>query len=320
MNPAKIDYQDILSMARPVAGTSMECQHRTASSENWGSYEEKVFHHDHFQVREVIAVFKSDCVLSIQDADFAESVNIILPLTGSVSCSCPSLRLRFELGSKRHHQLYVPASDFEWRMSQKVRLFHVKVDRQYFINLLSHAETWSAALRGKLMRKEPVYRGEGMVCPPMQHILHDILNAKVSGFLKKMFVGAKVLSFIALHLNHMKDGPRAAQYTLKKNDKAILAAIHRDLADRFKEEHSLRRLSRVYGLNECALKKGFKSLYGTTIFNYLSELKMDYARHLLLEEGKLIREVSREVGYKNPHHFSVAFKRKFGMNPVLLRQ
>jgi AraC family transcriptional regulator, transcriptional activator of the genes for pyochelin and ferripyochelin receptors len=33
-----------------------------------------------------------------------------------------------------------------------------------------------------------------------------------------------------------------------------------------------------------------------------------------------VREVSREVGYKNPHHFSTAFKKKFGLNPVLLRQ
>ncbi|HEX8038108.1 MAG TPA: AraC family transcriptional regulator [Chryseosolibacter sp.] len=320
MNPTKIDYQDILSMARPVAGTSADCEHWTASSERWGSYQEKVFHHDHFQVREIIAGFKTECILSVRDADLAECVNIILPLSGSVSCSYLSLGLKFELGSKRHHQLYIPASAFEWRMSQKVRLFHLQVDRAYFISLLSHGESWSAALRGKLIRKEVVYRGEGVACPPMQHILHDLLHAQVSGYLKKMFIEAKVLSFIALHLNHMKDVPRAAQYTLKKNDKAILATIHRDLADRFKEEHSLRQLSKVYGLNECALKKGFKSLYGTTIFNYLSELKMDHARHLLLEEGKLIREVSREVGYKNPHHFSAAFKRKFGMNPVLLRQ
>ena len=320
MNPAKIDYQDILSMARPVAGTSVDCEHWTASSEHWGSYEEKVLRHDHFQIREIIAGFKGERVLSVKDTDLAQSVNIILPLSGSVSSSYPSLGLKFELGSKRHHQIYVPVSAFEWSLSQNVRLIHVKVDREYFISLLSHRESWSAALRGKLIRKEIVYRGDGVVCPPMQHILHDILNAQVSGYLKKMFVEAKVLSFIALHLNHMKDGPRAAQYTLKKNDKTILAAIHRDLADRFKEEHSLRQLSRVYGLNECALKKGFKSLYGKTIFNYLSELKMDHARRLLLEEGKLIREVSREVGYKNPHHFSAAFKRKFGMNPVLLRQ
>jgi AraC-like DNA-binding protein len=41
---------------------------------------------------------------------------------------------------------------------------------------------------------------------------------------------------------------------------------------------------------------------------------MDKAK-LLLKEGKPVREVAFEVGYKNAHHFTTAFKKKFGYLP-----
>jgi AraC-like DNA-binding protein len=46
---------------------------------------------------------------------------------------------------------------------------------------------------------------------------------------------------------------------------------------------------------------------------------MEDARRLLLEGEKTISEVSYWVGYKNPAHFTVAFKQYFGMLPSAIR-
>ena len=75
-----------------------------------------------------------------------------------------------------------------------------------------------------------------------------------------------------------------------------------------------------FGLNEFKLKKGFKELFGTTVFDYLYDLKMEYAKQLLAADEVLVNEVSGMVGYRNPNHFSTAFKRKYGMNPTQLRK
>jgi AraC-like DNA-binding protein len=79
------------------------------------------------------------------------------------------------------------------------------------------------------------------------------------------------------------------------------------------------RFHYAIGLNDFKLKKGFKELFGTTVFSYLNELKMDYAKRLILDEKKTIYEVAMTLGYSEPHHFYAAFKRRFGYSPGELK-
>ena len=46
---------------------------------------------------------------------------------------------------------------------------------------------------------------------------------------------------------------------------------------------------------------------------------MERAQAMLVEEGMTVAEVSERVGYKNPQHFSTAFKRKYGYPPKALK-
>ncbi|MEX2568569.1 MAG: helix-turn-helix domain-containing protein [Cyclobacteriaceae bacterium] len=46
---------------------------------------------------------------------------------------------------------------------------------------------------------------------------------------------------------------------------------------------------------------------------------MHQARKRLLEERLSVYEVSEMAGYKNPQHFSTAFKKFFGFNPSRLK-
>ena len=63
----------------------------------------------------------------------------------------------------------------------------------------------------------------------------------------------------------------------------------------------------------------FKKVFGTSIFEFIGELRMDHAMELLRDHGLLVTEVARTVGYKNPNHFSCAFKRKYGISPSDLK-
>lgn len=74
-------------------------------------------------------------------------------------------------------------------------------------------------------------------------------------------------------------------------------------------------LSHAIGLNDFKLKKGFKQLYGITIFEFLLEARMEKARRLLLETDMTVHAVAISVGYKNISSFTVAFKKKFGVLP-----
>ncbi|MXQ53857.1 helix-turn-helix transcriptional regulator [Shimazuella alba] len=83
---------------------------------------------------------------------------------------------------------------------------------------------------------------------------------------------------------------------------------------------SLIQLARMIGLNDNKLKIGFKELYGTTVFGYLREKRLEKA-FLLLQQGDLnVNETSLTVGYANPSYFSEAFRNKYGVNPGSLRR
>lgn len=315
----KLSYADILSVAESSPSVANEYGHLTAGSQEWGSYKEKTFLHGQLSIREITADFGKDCQVSVTDESLPDSVHIAIPLSGHLSANYHSCQLYTEMRPGRHQHAYVPTTEYEWSMSGHVRLVDLKLDREYFTGLLSDAETWSAGLREKLLRREMTQSRPGLVCAGMQRIIQDILHTPFTGYLKKIFIEAKVLELIALHLHHSQADSTVEARPLKRKDKETLAAIHAYLTSNFTQEYSLHGLSKMFGLNECILKKGFKSLYGKTIFDYLFELKMNHARRLLLEEGKMVCEVSREVGYRNPNHFSTAFKKQFGINPVLLR-
>ena len=83
---------------------------------------------------------------------------------------------------------------------------------------------------------------------------------------------------------------------------------------------TIKRLSQMVLMNTTDLEKGFKSIYGTTIFAYSRMNKMKKAKELLEDNKLSILEISLAVGYSNGGKFSKAFKETFGMLPTEYRR
>jgi AraC-like DNA-binding protein len=63
------------------------------------------------------------------------------------------------------------------------------------------------------------------------------------------------------------------------------------------------------------LKEGFKEVYGDTVYGYILDQKMEYARQLLDNGQNNVNEVGLKVGYSTASHFISAFKKKYGTTP-----
>ena len=98
-------------------------------------------------------------------------------------------------------------------------------------------------------------------------------------------------------------------------DSAAVMRAARFLSGNLHEAHSIAKLSRRVHLNEFKLKKGFRHLYDSSIFEYLREERMEKAAELLRNQGKNVAEVANQVGYSNPSHFAKAFKEHHGVLP-----
>ncbi|WP_104402446.1 helix-turn-helix transcriptional regulator [Vibrio penaeicida] len=87
------------------------------------------------------------------------------------------------------------------------------------------------------------------------------------------------------------------------------------LMERMDAPPSLIELAQEVGLNDFKLKLGFKEVFQQTAFGYLHQQRMERAREILLEQRSNVIRVANEVGYQNHGHFSVAFKKHFGITP-----
>jgi len=77
----------------------------------------------------------------------------------------------------------------------------------------------------------------------------------------------------------------------------------------------LLELSRLAGINDFKLKKGFKEVFGQPVFAYLADVRLEMARTELMNKDKPVTEIAFELGYSSLQHFSSAFKKKFGVSP-----
>ncbi|AIQ70198.1 response regulator transcription factor [Paenibacillus graminis] len=88
--------------------------------------------------------------------------------------------------------------------------------------------------------------------------------------------------------------------------------------EHYAEELTLAELSNKVFISRNHLSIIFKNITGETFNNYLTRVRIEKARELLMERNMLVYEVAERVGYKNIPYFSTLFKKITGMNPTEL--
>ncbi|MBW4080286.1 response regulator transcription factor [Paenibacillus sp. S150] len=88
--------------------------------------------------------------------------------------------------------------------------------------------------------------------------------------------------------------------------------------EHFAEELTLAELSDKVYISRNHLSIIFKNITGETFNSYLTRVRIEKARELLLERNMLVYEVAERVGYRNVPYFSTLFKKITGMNPTEL--
>jgi AraC-like DNA-binding protein len=108
------------------------------------------------------------------------------------------------------------------------------------------------------------------------------------------------------------------KFLANEADREKIVRAREVLLQHIGEPLTIKELSRKVAINECYLKKGFKEMFGTTIFDFYQSQRMEHARYLLYEKGLSVTEVSIMLGYSSISHFSTAFKKHTGLKPCEL--
>ncbi|NJM26397.1 MAG: helix-turn-helix transcriptional regulator [Bacteroidia bacterium] len=273
----------------------------------------------HIRINRIKTALLRETQFVVTDAVMPDTVNICATLAGKSAVHFKGHAVQECITPGYYHGLYVPESEYTLTLKEETDVLHVAIDRQYYADLLDDSEFWSATLRSKLLDREWISTGKLPTDNRVLQILVQILENPLKGQLHNLLLEAKVMELMALQLESALR-VRTFGAAVKPKDKDVFHDLKNYLDTSFTDSHSLGSLCRLFGLNEFKLKQGFKATFGTTVFDYIHDLKMKHAWHLLTEEGRLVNEVSGKIGYRNPNHFSTAFKKRFGISPMMVRQ
>ena len=156
------------------------------------------------------------------------------------------------------------------------------------------------------------------VSPKVQSVIQDIINCGFEGHLRKLYTQAKIIELLTLQLVQFEEDTHESS-VLKQSDIDKMMLVKELISKNFKESLSLSYLSRAAGTNEQYLKKNFKILFGSTVFNYIQACKMEKAKELLLHGEYKIADIAELTGYKHATHFTSAFKKFFGYLPQKIK-
>jgi AraC-like DNA-binding protein len=102
---------------------------------------------------------------------------------------------------------------------------------------------------------------------------------------------------------------------LSTQDTHNLSKVEQHLCAYYKTEFpGIEKLSRISAMSPTSLKTKFKKYYGETLFGYYQKNKLEHARKLL-DNRMPVKVVATEIGYSNPSHFTLAFKKEYGFSP-----
>ncbi len=267
------------------------------------------------------ALSQIDQNIVLQTTQDSQTVDLFVQLSGQsqIRRSNQSDR-RYRSG--QCNLVYTPSYEGELNLGgPAVSTFALQFSAAFFRPLLDEKVSSLACLaeamdKGKMHALTP---HNPLVTPKMKAILYDLLHCPFKGFSRRLFLEAKVLELLAWQMEQIGANRSEPTGVFRPDEVDKLVAVKEWLDDHFLQPITLLDVCRLVGLNDFKLKKGFRVLFNTTVFGYLTELRMSHARHLLLESGQTVTEVADALGYRHGHHFTHAFRKHFGYLPGKLR-
>lgn len=118
---------------------------------------------------------------------------------------------------------------------------------------------------------------------------------------------------ISLYNNEVKEKP-----VVKKE--RVITEITKYMQEHLSEEVSLHILSEEFHLNSQYISQLFKNEIGVNFLTYLTNIRMEHAKKLLLSTSLSIAEVSEQSGYGDYRVFTKVFKKSEGITPSQYRR
>ncbi len=164
--------------------------------------------------------------------------------------------------------------------------------------------------------RDKKYYKEDNISPSMAIALSQLFHYNLSPSIRQLYFRGKGYELLSLYFNRSEDpaGEHCPFLVDEENVTKIRRAKEIIIAN-MAEPPGLQELADQVGLTLKKLKMGFKQIYGDTVYGFLFDYKMEYARKLLDSGSYNVNEVGLRIGYSTGSHFIAAFRKKFATTP-----
>ncbi len=253
--------------------------------------------------------------------DDTEFVRLHFGLQGSYDFSFTQLKSSFELSGHHNNIMYSDGLELEVQnKSDRIETFGINFTTASFIEIGQNGNEILKRFTDDVINKKdcilsPNWKTSNF---KIQQVINEIINCSYKDELKDLFLLSKSIELLVLQAE-LYGNQASALFIKSEKDKRKLIEAKELLELRIDNPPTIVELSKLIGMNEYKLKKGFKELFGTTVFGFIHKCRMSLAKKLLLGTDKSAKEIAYCTGYSSPQHFSNAFKKQFGVSPSSVR-
>lgn len=155
--------------------------------------------------------------------------------------------------------------------------------------------------------------------PTIEHIFSELYH--VPSKIKDIYFKVKILELL-LYLDALElSGNKEERPYFYKSQIEKIKAIQELLTSDLTKTYTIEELSARFDIAQTPLKNCFKNVYGSPIFTYMRNYRMNYAAALLKTDKSLkVADIAGLVGYDSPSKFASAFRDAMGRTPLEYRK
>jgi AraC-like DNA-binding protein len=209
---------------------------------------------------------------------------------------------------------------FKLPFQQELRFTSIEINRaDYYEKVKCDLDSMPKKLAEILadIKGEKSFLYQGNYSMAISDCLKELHDNEHKGLVRRTFLEAKIFEILTYvtqqYLDDLKPGNE--QRVLKRDELDQIKRVREILHEQLAEPPTIVELSKIVGINQQKLKKGFKQMYNTTIKKYVQKIRMEQAKLLLVENSMNIGEIAHQVGYTNRSHFARLFRKEFGILP-----
>ncbi|QVY66354.1 AraC family transcriptional regulator [Polaribacter sp. Q13] len=265
------------------------------------------------------------------------------PVIMDVSHNFPYLKLHFEIEGDlkyvpndesgipitiedgNYNFFYLPKANGTITLKSRIRKeVSILVTEKYLKKTFKrYFENNESSLRNSLENKVPykMFSKSKVIPSDLLLIISNVVSCSYQKDIKQVYLESKIKEIFSYLFSEMDtEINKKSEHKLSDFEYNQIIKSEKILNKNIHKSFKINDLSILTGINEHKLKRDFKLVFKSPVFTYLTNLRMEKAKTMLLKNNIDISDVAVAVGYKNPQHFTVAFKKKFNYLPSELKK